>query len=175
MSPSLRAHANYLQQLSDAVTILLMFCEEMDSVVRMNAEEQLYKIIRFSEHSNIVRIQFDLYHEIKKNGNIRSLRISLQLLSYYMPAIKHSKTKPYATNLLPCIYAISKRRETLLMETLAEFIKSFGKYLQNSLNENEVVKLIEVSSTYFPSFLSTYSKSLLRSLHLLSTNLQHQL
>lgn len=146
VSTHMRANTNYLQHLSTAVTILLMFCEELDSVVRMNAEEQLNRIIRFSEHTHIVRIQFDLYHEIKKNGNERSLRICLNLFAHYMHLLKQRKAKPYAVNLLPCIYAISKRKETLLIETLSEFLKSFCKYLEICLNENEVIKLVEVSN-----------------------------
>lgn len=149
LSVTMRAHVNYLQHLSTAITMLLMFCEEMDSVVRMNAEEQLNRIIRFSEHTHIVRIQFDVYHEIKKNGNERSLRICLNLFAYYMHLLKQRKAKPYAVNLLPCIYSISKRKETLLIETLAEFMKSFCKFLEICLNENEVVKLIEVSEYFF--------------------------
>lgn len=34
-SPSLRSNAHYLNYLSNAISILLMFCEEMDSATRM--------------------------------------------------------------------------------------------------------------------------------------------
>lgn len=144
-SLAMQSHANYLKNVSTAITILLMFCEEMDSVTRMAAEENLNKIVRYCEKSHIVRVQYDLYHEIKKNGNERSLRISLNLFAYYCRLIKQRKARAYAINILPCIYAISKRRESLLIETLAEFLKSFCKYLQICLNENDVIKLIEVS------------------------------
>lgn len=119
----------------------------------MSAEENLHRAIRSCEgHGSggggaggfIVRVQFDLYHEIRKNGNEKSLRLSLQLFAHYCHLIKQRKTKPYALNLLPCIYAVSKRKEVLLIETLSEFLKTFCKYLQICLNENEVVKLIEV-------------------------------
>lgn len=144
-SLSMQNHSNYLNNISTAITILLMFCEEIDSVTRMNAEENLNKIIRYCEKSYIVRVQYDLYHEIKKNGNDRSLRISLNLFAHYCHLIKQRKAKPYAMNLLSCIYAISKRKECLLIETLAEFLKSYCKYLQICLNEIDIVKLIEVS------------------------------
>lgn len=143
-SVSMRSNSNYQNHISTAVGVLLLFCEDMESVTRMSAEENLNKLIRFCEPTNIVRIQVDLYHEIKKNGNEKSLRICLNLFSYYFRFVRQRKARSYAQNLLPCIYAISKRKETLLSETLSEFLKSFCKYLSNSMNDNEVVKLIEV-------------------------------
>lgn len=120
-----------------------MFCEDLDSSVRMNAEEQLYKVIRANEHTNIVRIQSDLYHEIRKNGNMRSLRISLQLLGHYLPAVKQSKAKAYATNLLLCILTVARRTETLVIEALSEFLQSFTSHLEICLSEMEVNQLLD--------------------------------
>lgn len=117
------------------------------SFVRCSAEENLNRIVRFSTPSHIVRIQYDLFHEIKKNGNERSLRIALNLFGHYCHLIKQRKIKPYATNLLPCILSISKRREQQLIETLSEFVVQFCEHLQICLNENEVLKLMEVCLT----------------------------
>lgn len=109
-----------------------------------SAEENLNRIVRFSTPSHIVRIQYDLFHEIKKNGNERSLRIVLNLFGHYCHLIKQRKIKPYATNLLPCILSIAKRKEQQLIETLSEFVVRFCEHLQICLNENEVLKLMEV-------------------------------
>lgn len=69
---ALQNHSNYKSFLSSAVQILLLFCEDNDSNCRISAEENLSRIIRSSEKSNqIVLIQIDLYHEMKKNGNER--------------------------------------------------------------------------------------------------------
>lgn len=92
----------------------------------------------------IVLIQIELYHEIKKNGNERSLRICLNLFSHYAQHIKHRRRKVYAQNLVPCLLAIGKRREPLVIETFMEFMKSFSKYLLNCLSEYEVMKLIDL-------------------------------
>lgn len=40
---------------------------------------------------------------------------------------------------------ISQRKETLLQETLCEFVKNFGRYLQQGLSDTETVKLFDVS------------------------------
>lgn len=109
-----------------------------------SAEENLNKIIRFLSTTHIVRIQYDLFHEIKRNGNERSLRIALNIFAHYIQLIHQRKIKPYALNLLPCILAISHRKEQQLIETLSAFIQKFCKYLQIGLNENEVSNLIEI-------------------------------
>lgn len=126
----------------------LCSCENDTKIKRhlfnYSAEENLNKIIRFSIPTNIVRIQYDLFQEIKRNGNDRSLRIALNLFAHYSHLIKQRKIKPYALNLLPCILSISHRKEQQLIETLSNFIKIFCKYFQISLTDNEVFNLIEV-------------------------------
>lgn len=69
---ALQNNSNFKTYLSNAVQILLLFCEDNDSNCRISAEENLSRIIRNSERSNqIVLVQIDLYHEMKKNGNER--------------------------------------------------------------------------------------------------------
>ncbi|KAL1376706.1 hypothetical protein pipiens_004323 [Culex pipiens pipiens] len=137
--------ANFQNHLSSAVECLLTFCEEADSGVRMSAEENLNKIVRFCEgNGSIVRVQIDLYHEIKKNGNERSLRISLALFGHYCGAIKQRKGKTFAQNLLPSIYAISKRSETQVLESLSTFVKVFTERLECYMTDGEVLKMTEV-------------------------------
>lgn len=109
-----------------------------------SAEENLNRIIRFSTPTNIVRIQYELFQELKRNGNDRSLRIALNLFGHHAHMIKQRKIKPYALNLLPCILSISQRKEQQLIETLSAFLLKFCKYFQISLTENEVSNLIEV-------------------------------
>ncbi|XP_058457032.1 huntingtin [Malaya genurostris] len=135
-------NANFTKHLSTAIATLLMFCEEIDSSVRMSAEENLNRIVRYCEGNGaLVRIQIDLYHELKRNGNEKSLRICLGLFGHYCGAIKQRKCKTYAQNLLPCIYAISKRRETQVLESLANFVKVFVEQLESFLTDGEVLKM----------------------------------
>ncbi|XP_055610862.1 huntingtin isoform X2 [Uranotaenia lowii] len=137
--------ANFQNHLSSAVATLLLFCEEADSGVRMSAEENLNRIVRYAEgHGALVRIQIDLYHEIKKNGHERSLRICLNLFGHYCDRIKQRKGETYAKNLLPCMFAISKRRETQVLESLASFVKMFSEKLESYMTDWEVMKMTEV-------------------------------
>uniref|UniRef100_A0A182PKS6 Huntingtin n=1 Tax=Anopheles epiroticus TaxID=199890 RepID=A0A182PKS6_9DIPT len=135
----------YQNHISNALIVLIMFCEETDSSVRMAAEESLSRIVRHCEVvGNIVRIQRDLYHEIKRNGNERSLRIVLSLFAHYCGTIRQRKARTYAQNLLPCIYAIFKRREPALLESLCSFTEVFCEHLEGYLTDGEVLKMTEL-------------------------------
>lgn len=69
---ALQNHSNYKSFLSNAVQILLLFCEDNDPNCRISAEENLNRVIRNAEKQHqITLVQVDLYHEIKKNGNER--------------------------------------------------------------------------------------------------------
>lgn len=74
----------------------------------------------------------------------RSLRICLNLFSYYAPQIKEKHIKWYAVRLLQCMSTMAQRKETLLQETLCDFVKQFGRYVQQGLNDSETCKLFEV-------------------------------
>ncbi|XP_049306307.1 uncharacterized protein LOC105226425 isoform X2 [Bactrocera dorsalis] len=143
MSAGLAGHINYATHINTATTVLLLFCEDLDPVVRMNAEENLNRIFRALEKTRVSRILMDLYGEIKRNGNQRSLRICLNLFAYYAPQIRERNIKWYAVRLLPCLQTIAQRKETQLCETLCEFVKNFGKYLQVGLTDSESCKLFE--------------------------------
>ncbi|EDV53310.1 uncharacterized protein LOC6555425 [Drosophila erecta] len=143
MSPSLAGHINYAAHCGTATNVLLLFCEDVDSVVRMSAEENLNKILRSLEKTRVSRILMDLYGEIKRNGNQRSLRICLNLFSYYAPQIKEKHIKWYAVRLLQCMTTISQRKETLLQETLCDFVKHFSRHIQQGLSDSESCKLFE--------------------------------
>uniref|UniRef100_A0A182W2X9 Huntingtin n=1 Tax=Anopheles minimus TaxID=112268 RepID=A0A182W2X9_9DIPT len=136
---------NYYGHISNAVAVLIMFCEESDSSVRMGAEENLTRIVRHCESTgNIVRVQRDLYHEIKKNGNERSLRTVLSIFAHYCGIIRQRKARTYAQNLLPCIYSIFKRREPSLLECLCSFTEVFCRHLEGYLTDGEVLKMTEL-------------------------------
>ncbi|XP_054081814.1 uncharacterized protein LOC105217216 isoform X1 [Zeugodacus cucurbitae] len=143
MSSALAGHINYATHINTATTVLLLFCEDLDPVVRMNAEENLNRIFRALEKTRVSRILMDLYGEIKRNGNQRSLRICLNLFAYYAPQIRERNIKWYAVRLLPCLQTIAQRKETQLCETLCEFVRNFGKYLQMGLTDSESCKLFE--------------------------------
>lgn len=96
-------------------------------------------------YSNLYYIgtcQLTLYLIFK---HFRSLRICLRIFGYYAPQIREHSVKWYAQNLLPCMRVISRRKETLLQETLSDFVAKFGKHIQQGLTDSETCKLFEVN------------------------------
>ena len=56
LNPSFQKNSNYQNSISSAVSILFLFCEEEDSTIRINAEENINRIVRHCENTNnIVR------------------------------------------------------------------------------------------------------------------------
>ena len=139
-------HSNYQQFVRPAISVLVLFCEDgVDSSVRMCAYENLIKVLRICEASQQVRkVLIDIYHEIKKNGNERSLRICLSLFSYLIRHITQKRSRVYVQNLLPSLHLICSRRETMLLESLTEFLHSFCNHLSLNITESEAMKLIDV-------------------------------
>lgn len=85
--------------------------------------------------SNVLKIQFELYNEIHRNGNWRSLRAALRRFGLLSHTIKPIKGKPYISNLIPCIVAISKRTEEAVIDTLSQtlplILKNLGQFMMD--------------------------------------------
>lgn len=124
----------------------MLFCEDsVDSTVRMSAYENLIKVLRIAEATQQTRkVLIDLYHEIKKNGNERSLRICLSLFAYLFSHVTQKRARVYVQNMLPALQAICARRETMLLESFSEFLHPFCNHLSLSMTESEVTKLLDV-------------------------------
>lgn len=137
---------SYQQFVRPTITVLVLFCEDgVDSTVRMCAHENLIKVLRICEAAQQTRkVLIDLYHEIKKNGNERSLRICLALFGHLIQHITPKRTRVYVQNLLPCLHAICGRRETMLLESLCEFMQPFCDHLALSTTEAEAMRLVDV-------------------------------
>lgn len=76
----------------------------------------------------------------------RSLRICLRIFGYYSPQIREHHVRLYAQRLLPCLRVFAKRKETLLQESLSEFMLKFGQFIQPGLTDGETCLLFEVSN-----------------------------
>lgn len=114
----------------------------------MCAYENLIKVLRICEAGQQMRkVIIDLYHEIKKNGNERSLRICLSLFGYLIRHVTQKRSRVYVQNLLPCLHSICGRRETMLLEAFSDFLNPFCGHLSLSMTETEVQKLIDVFLT----------------------------
>lgn len=88
--------------------------------------------------------QLNVYKVILSSFCFRSLRICLQIFSYYSHLIKHRRRKVYAQNLLPCMLSIGKRREILVIEAFTDYMRYFSKNLLKFLTDGELMKLVNL-------------------------------
>lgn len=93
----------------------------------------------------ILKVQFELYREIKRNGAARCLRAALWRFGLLSHMIRPFKAKAYALNLTPCILEIAKRKEDIVIETLSQSLplifKTLGHYIPDKDIQVDILKL----------------------------------
>ncbi|XP_076231541.1 huntingtin [Calliopsis andreniformis] len=142
-SPSMKLTAKFPQVLSLSIETLLILCDDDESDVRMVADETLNKIIRAMADSNIVKVQIELYNEIKKNGPARTLRAALWRFGLLSHMIRPTRGKAYVSNLIPCIVTIAHRSEEAVIETLSQSLPLITKALGPFMTDNDVKTLLK--------------------------------
>ncbi|XP_057330586.1 huntingtin [Microplitis mediator] len=152
--PSVRSARNFSQVLSLSIKTLLDVCADADSDVRTVADECLNKIIRSISDGNILKVQFEFYNEIHRNGNCLSLRAALRHFGLLSHTIKPAKGKPYISNLVPCIEAISRRTEESLIETLSQSLPWILKSLGIFMTDRDVKTLLKA---FYPNLSSPHA------------------
>lgn len=88
--------------------------------------------------SNIVKVQIELYNEIKRNGSARTLRAALSRFGLLSCMIQPTRGKAYVSNLIPCIVAIAHRPEESVSETLSQALPLILKTLGPFMTDNDV-------------------------------------
>lgn len=88
--------------------------------------------------SNIVKVQIELYNEIKKNGSARTLRAALWRFGLLSHMIRPTRGKAYVSNLIPCIVNITHRSEEAVIETLSQSLPLIMKALGPFMTDNDV-------------------------------------
>lgn len=88
--------------------------------------------------SNIVKIQIELYNEIKRNGPARTLRAALWRFGLLSHMIRPTRGKAYVFNLIPCIVTIAHRSEESVIETLSQSLPLIMKALGPFMTDNDV-------------------------------------
>ncbi|XP_012536228.1 huntingtin [Monomorium pharaonis] len=142
-SPTVRQNTKFPQILSATIETLLALCNDEESDVRMVADESLNKIIRAMVDSNIVKIQIELYNEIKRNGPARILRAALWRFGLLSHMIRPSRGKAYVSNLIPCIVIIAHRSEDTVIETLSQSLPLICKVLGPFMTDKDVKNLLK--------------------------------
>ncbi|XP_062991957.1 huntingtin isoform X2 [Elgaria multicarinata webbii] len=139
--------------------LFLLCSDDVDSDVRMVADECLNKVIKALMDSSLPRIQLELYKEIKKNGASRSLRAALWRFAELAHFVRPQKCRPYLVNLLPCLTRVSKRSEESVQETLAAAMPKILAAFGNFANDNEIKVLLKAFIANFKSSSPTIRRT----------------
>ncbi|XP_008206342.1 huntingtin isoform X2 [Nasonia vitripennis] len=131
------------QALNLSIETLLCLCDDSDSDVRTVADECLNKIIRAIADSYVLKVQFELYREIKRNGAARCLRAALWRFGLLSHMIRPVKAKVFALQLTPCILEIAKRREDIVIDTLSQSLPLILKTLGHYIPDKDIQALLE--------------------------------
>ncbi|XP_014242056.1 huntingtin [Cimex lectularius] len=142
-TPEAKKVKNFQNLLSYSMETLLKMCNDEDSSIRMIADECLNRIIRVHMDSNIIRINIELYNEIKRNQSARSLRAALWRFAELAHLIRLSKAKTCMQSLVGCIVNIAMRKEETVLETLATSIPKILSSLGCFLTDSDVKLLLE--------------------------------
>ncbi|XP_053996707.1 huntingtin [Hylaeus anthracinus] len=142
-SPNVKMASKFSQVLTLSIETLLMLCNDNESDIRMVADETLNKIIRAMTDSNIVKVQIELYNEIKANGPARTLRAALWRFGLLSHMIRPTRGKAYVSNLIPCIETIAQRSEEAVIETLSQSLPLIMKALGPFMTDNDVKTLLK--------------------------------
>lgn len=93
MSPNVRQAEEWTKMVSLAVEAYLVYFDDEDQDVYFVADECLNKTIKTLLDSNLIRLQYDLYRFMRKNGPERSLRGALVRFAELSYLIKSHKCR----------------------------------------------------------------------------------
>lgn len=140
---NMRAITDFPKFLGIAMEAFLSLCDDLESDVRMVADECINRSIKVLLETNLGRLQVELYKEIKKNGPSRSLRAALWRFADMAHLIRPQKSRPYIVNLLPCLARACKREDEAIQETLSTAMQKICPPLMGFATESEVKALLK--------------------------------
>ncbi|XP_023290265.1 huntingtin [Orussus abietinus] len=158
-SPNIKTASRFSHILGVSIQTLLALCDDPESDVRMVADECLNRIIRAMTNGNILKVQVELYNEIKRNGPARSLRAALWRFAILSHAIRPMKGKTYVSNLIPCIVIIAERTEESVINTLSTSLPMILKTLGPFMTDNDVKVLLKVFFQNIPSSQAVFRRA----------------
>ncbi|KAF7996379.1 hypothetical protein HCN44_002011 [Aphidius gifuensis] len=145
---------NFSQILGISIRTLLQLCDDDESDVRMIADECLNRIIKSTCDNYALKIQFELYNEIHKNGRSRILRSALKRFGILSHTIRPIKGQVYISNLIPCIVEISKRQEEEIIDTLSQTLPLILDTLGPIMRDKHAKLLLK---SFYPNLSSSQS------------------
>jgi huntingtin len=154
-SAAVKSQKRYTKILMDTLSMLFGICGIEEQSLRLAASETLNKIVKATYLTHITRIQMTAFNEMKKNGNVRSLKVALTLFSAICPHLQPLRCKPTIHSLAAVLVNIMKRNEESINECLRDFLVDIFRVFACHLVDRDVQLLFEAFLSLLPSTSAT--------------------
>ena len=130
----------FSQLLATVIEIILLYCGDNDSDVRSNAAECLEKISK-TKINFVFKILANIFKEMKRCDNPRSLKVALNHISDLIPYVQIQKFRIIQISFGPEICRLAARDEESVLEALPSFIDKVYSVLGAGLSQRDVITL----------------------------------
>ena len=130
----------FSQLLATVVEIILLYCGDNDSDVRSNAAECLEKISK-TKINFVFKILANIFKEMKRCENPRSLKVALNHISDLIPYVQIQKFRIIQISFGPEICRLAARDEESVLEALPSFVDKVYSFLGAGLSQRDVMTL----------------------------------
>ncbi|KER29664.1 hypothetical protein T265_03772 [Opisthorchis viverrini] len=128
--------------LSLVLPCLFKLLNDPHQDVRIAADEGINKLIKLLRVSMTHQVIFELFLELKRNANARTVTVALNKFSGLVHRIRASKRRFYTLNLLPVLVTICERDDESVFDVLSEQFGQIASQLFCHATERELVDFL---------------------------------
>ena len=142
-NPSLATGQDFNRLLGLAVEILLFYCDDEESDVRIKANESLNRLIKCLIDTHSSRILVELFKEMRRHSRQGSLKAAIIRFGESCHSIRPSKRRTYWSNLHSCLIELAKCTEQeSLQETLTKSMDKIMSVFGRFSSDQELLVLV---------------------------------
>ncbi|TGZ73134.1 hypothetical protein CRM22_001692 [Opisthorchis felineus] len=128
--------------LSLVLPCLFKLLNDPHQDVRIAADEGINKLIKLLRVSMTHQVIFELFLELKRNANARTVTVALNKFTGLVHRIRASKRRFYTLNLLPVLVTICERDDESVFDVLSEHFGQIASQLFCHATERELVDFL---------------------------------
>ena len=158
---NVRQSEEHTKMVSLSIEAFLTYFDDEDRDVLSAADECLNKTIKTLLDTNLIRLQYDLFRFLRKNGPERSLRGALVRFAELAHLIKTHKCRMFVEFLIKenTLSKIALRQEESIQTVLVDSMTKICSALCWSMTDNEIKTLIH---SFLPNLANESSVSSFR-------------
>ncbi len=160
-APALRHTEHHSKMLTLSIDAFLTAFDDPDRDVLSAADEYLNRLIKTLLDTNLIRLQYDLFRFMRRNGPDRSLRAALTRFAELAHLIKTHKCRMFVDFLVKenTLSKIAARQDDLIQACLVDAMTKICSSFCWSMTNNEVKTLLH---SFLPNLANASSSSSFR-------------